>query len=85
MLTWKRFSESQIRADDYSFIGAALAGVIIPALLLKRAPFPTLVAGGACTGLGLGAAFHMVQSASEGEDIKPTGIVSHSSPFEDES
>jgi len=52
-----------------------LAGVIIPALLLKRAPFPTLVAGGACTGLGLGAAFHMVKSASEGEDIKPTGIV----------
>lgn len=72
----KRFSESQIRADDYSFIGAALAGVIVPALLLRRAPFPTLVAGGACTGLGLGSAFYMVKASSEGEDIKPTGIVS---------
>ena len=73
----QRFSESQIRADDYSFIGAALAGVIVPALLLRRAPFPTLVGGGACTGLGLGAAYHMVKSASEGEEIKPTGIVSY--------
>jgi hypothetical protein len=51
MLMNQRFSESQIRADDYSFIGAALAGVIVPALLLRRAPFPTLVAGGACTGI----------------------------------
>lgn len=47
----------------------------MPALLLRRAPFPTLVAGGAAVGLGAGTAFHISKTMMEGQDVKPTGMV----------
>lgn len=61
--------------DDYSLIGAALGAVITPALLLRRAPFPALVLGGAGIGLGAGAATHIVQMLGGGEKVRPEGMV----------
>jgi hypothetical protein len=57
-------------------IGAGLSAIVIPALFLKRAPLYVLVPGGASLGLGVGTAFHIIDSWSKGEDVEPTGMVS---------
>ena len=67
---------SQVRSDDYSFIGASLGAVVTPALLLRRAPLPVLVLGGASFGLGAGVLAHVAMAASEGQDMRPEGMVS---------
>jgi hypothetical protein len=59
-------------------IGAGLSAIVIPALFLKRAPLYVLVPGGASLGLGVGTAFHIIDSWSKGEDVEPTGMVSRS-------
>ncbi|KAK4686617.1 hypothetical protein P7C73_g3511, partial [Tremellales sp. Uapishka_1] len=68
-------NRTQVRTDDYSLIGAALSGLLVPAVLLKRAPLPYLVLGGASIGLGLGVWTHLVKSYGEGEDVRPEGMV----------
>jgi len=57
-------------------MGATLAGLIVPALFLKRAPLPLLVLGGASIGLGLGVDAHLIKSFQEGKQVKPEGMVS---------
>ncbi|RSH93259.1 hypothetical protein EHS25_007613 [Saitozyma podzolica] len=66
---------SQLRADDYSIIGAALSALLIPAIFLRRASLPALVLGGASIGLGVGTWTHIVKVFTEGEKVKPEGMV----------
>lgn len=66
---------TQIRADDYSIIGAAVAALLVPAVLLRRAPTVNLILGGASIGLGAGVWTHLVKSFSEGRDVNPEGMV----------
>jgi hypothetical protein len=66
---------SQLRADDYSIIGASLSALLIPAIFLRRAPTPALVLGGASIGLGVGTWTHVVKMFTEGEKVKPEGMV----------
>lgn len=70
-----KVNAGQIRTDDYSLIGAALTGIAVPALLLRRAPLPSLVLGGASIGLGVGVWTHLVQALGGGEDVRPEGMV----------
>lgn len=57
-------------------IGATLGAILIPAIFLKRAPFLSLVAGGGSLGLGAGTATHIFKTMSEGQKVKPEGMVS---------
>jgi hypothetical protein len=74
--SYQAHSPSQVRADDYSLIGATLAALLVPTVFLKRAPFIALVLGGAGIGLGAGTAFHIAKEYNEGKDARPTGMVS---------
>lgn len=65
-----------MRTDDYSIIGAAVGGLLSPAIFLHRAPMVLLVSGGAGIGLGAGVWVHLFQSLTKGEDIKPEAMVS---------
>lgn len=65
-----------MRTDDYSIIGAAVGGLLSPAIFLHRAPMVFLVSGGAGIGLGAGVWVHLFQSLTKGEDIKPEAMVS---------
>nr|XP_031858429.1 uncharacterized protein CI109_006192 [Kwoniella shandongensis]KAA5525501.1 hypothetical protein CI109_006192 [Kwoniella shandongensis] len=56
----------QIRRNDYTLISAALSGLVIPAIFLKRAPLPSLVLGGASIGLGAGVWYHWIQMFTAG-------------------
>lgn len=57
-------------------IGAAVGGILSPAIFLRRAPTVTLVLGGAAIGLGAGVWAHLIQGLSKGEDVKPDAMVS---------
>ncbi|EIW71364.1 hypothetical protein TREMEDRAFT_28036 [Tremella mesenterica DSM 1558] len=74
-----KYNQGQLRCDDYSIIGASLGAIVTPAILLRRAPLPTLVFGGASLGLGMGTLTHIIKSFTEGEDVRPEGMVR--SPF----
>ncbi|WWC92852.1 uncharacterized protein L201_007813 [Kwoniella dendrophila CBS 6074] len=60
----------QTRSNDYSLISATLAGLLIPAIFLKRAPLPSLVLGGASIGLGAGVWAHLGERLGKGEKVK---------------
>ena len=75
----QKVNPSQLRCDDYSFIGAALGAVITPAIFLRRASILSLITGGASLGLGAGTATHIVRQLTEGEDVRPEGMVSAAS------
>ncbi|ORY34701.1 hypothetical protein BCR39DRAFT_556213 [Naematelia encephala] len=66
---------SQVRTDDYSIIGASLGIILAPALFLRRAPLVVLVLGGASIGLGAGVWAHLAQEMTEGQDVRPEGMV----------
>jgi len=71
----QKSNAGQVRTDDYSLIGAAIAAILVPAMFLRRAPLPDLVLGGAAIGLGAGVWTHTVQAMQEGEDVRPEGMV----------
>lgn len=72
----QKHNQGQVRADDYSIIGAALGMLLSPAIFLKRANIVTLVAGGAAIGLGGGVWAHLAKSLTKGEEVKPEAMVS---------
>jgi hypothetical protein len=49
--------------------------LLIPAIFLRRASLPALVLGGASIGLGVGTWTHIVKVFTEGEKVKPEGMV----------
>ncbi|KAL7425178.1 hypothetical protein Q5752_000866 [Cryptotrichosporon argae] len=70
-----RTNASQIRADDYSFIGAALGSLVAPAVFTGRARLFSLALGGASIGLGAGVWAHLARMYGDGEDARPEGMV----------
>ncbi len=74
--TAQKHNRTQVRADDYSFIGAFMGILLFPAVFLKRAHVLQLAAGGASLGLGAGVWVHLAKSFTEGREIKPEGMVS---------
>ncbi|CAK9784545.1 hypothetical protein CC85DRAFT_283034 [Cutaneotrichosporon oleaginosum] len=71
-----KHKKTQVRADDYSFIGAFMGILLFPAIFLKRANIVQLAAGGASLGLGAGVWVHVAKGFSEGREIKPEGMAS---------
>ncbi|KAF8522100.1 hypothetical protein BU17DRAFT_44979 [Hysterangium stoloniferum] len=69
------YNVSQIRTDDHSTIGSILFAVLTPALLWNRASAMNLILGGAGIGSGVGVLVHVARSFSEGEDLKPEGMI----------
>lgn len=72
----QKHNRTQVRADDYSFIGAFMGILLGPAIFLKRANILQLAAGGASLGLGAGVWVHLAKSLTEGNEIKPEAMVS---------
>ncbi|BEI81707.1 hypothetical protein CcaverHIS002_0208670 [Cutaneotrichosporon cavernicola] len=71
-----KHNASQVRADDYSAIGAFMGMLVVPAIFLKRASIFSLAAGGASLGLGAGVWVHIFKSLTEGSELKPEGMAS---------
>jgi len=69
------YNTTQIRTDDHSTIGSVLFAVLTPALFWKRARVVHLILGGAGIGSGVGVVMHLARSVSEGQEVKPEGIV----------
>ncbi|KAK8849722.1 hypothetical protein IAR55_005057 [Kwoniella newhampshirensis] len=66
---------TQVRRNDYSLISAALSGLIVPAIFLRRAPLPSLVLGGASIGLGAGVWTHLAQTITGGNNVGRKDVV----------
>ncbi|GAA5873032.1 hypothetical protein JCM8547_000011 [Rhodosporidiobolus lusitaniae] len=70
-----RANQGQRRADDYTVIGGVLGSLVLTTLLLRRAPLPWVLGGGASLGSTGGVLTHVVKGYSEGRDTTSLGMV----------